>query len=329
MRVFLKGFGVAAVLVVVSTVAVFASNSYFTKINASDKQASSELTSIITEYFDSMDYDQRTREENNKNNSDILLNSGETSGDDNTGGETARPDFVSGLEAYLYALNRYMTAKSVVVETSGYADTAIGKQYIKVIRQRNSAGHLYYTALAYSDFIQVAREAYYDGRIFRQRTSDKVSAAMVPSFDGNWIQSTSFVSAMKNYKQKYGVGPDELNYIVSAESIKSETFDKNICKQSLDNGGTYTFTLQLHPNIAGEKYKYSVKENAGAKNLPNFEMVEIEVTINAKGDFVKVVSKDKYSLTVAGVTSDVRSVVTDTFVRIDNKSFDVNVPSGL
>lgn len=329
MKVFLKGFMVAIVLVVVSTVAVFASDSYFTKINASDKQASSELTSIITDYFDGVDYERKTQDENKKNNDNLLINSEESGGSDDSGEETPRPDFNSGLDAYLYALNRYITAKTIVVETSGYADTAIGKQYIKCIRQRNSAGHLYYTALAYSDFIQVAREAYYDGRIFRQRTSDKVSAAMVPSFDGNWIQSSSFISAMRNYKQKYGVGPDELNYIVSAESIKSETFDKNICKQSLDNGGTYTFSLQLHPNIAGEKYKYSVKENAGAKNLPNFEMVEVEVTINAKGDFVKIVSKDKYSLTVAGVTSDVKSFVTDTFIRIDNKSFDVNVPSGL
>lgn len=328
MRILFKGVTIAIIVVVMSVVAVYSSNNYFSSIEASDKSVSSELTSIIVTYLDDVDYEAETRNENANNNSDIMVN-GSTSGNGSGSANDVVPEFTSGAEAYAYALNKYTNAKSIIVETSGYADTAIGKQSIKAIRQRNASGNLYFTALSYSSFVQVAKEVYYDGRIFRQRSSSVVSSSLSPTYDGTWVQSTSYISAIKTYKQKYGIGPDELNYTVTSDGVVSDTFSATDWATALTAGSTCTFTLKLDPSIAGEKYRYNVKENANAKSLPSFTKVEIDVTINAAGNFVKLVSRDAYVLTVSGVTSDISSVVTDTFKKIDNGTFEVTVPSGL
>ena len=328
MRKLLKGLGVVAVMVIMSVAAVYSSNSYFTNIEASDTAISSDLTSTILSYLDDVDYDSQVRNENAQNNSDVLI-SGSTGSNGSSSNDAVVPEFESGLAAYTYALNKYTNAKSIIVETTGVADTAIGAQEVKAIRQRNAVGHLYFTAISYSSFVQVAREVYYNGRIFMQRSSSTVSSSLAPTYDGNWTQSTSYISAIKTYKQKYGVGPDELNYIVSSETVLSDTFDASAWATALAAGTNYTFTMKLNPNGAGEKYKYNVKENAGAKELPSFTKVQIEVTINSKGNFVQLVSEDAYSLTVKGVSSDISTRVTDVFKRIDNGTFDVNVPSGL
>jgi len=328
MRKFLKGLGVVSVMIIMAVAAVYSSNSYFANIEASDTAISSDLTSTILSYLDDVDYEDQVREENNQSNSGILIN-GSTGGDGSSSDDLVVPEFNSGLEAYKYALNKYMNAKSIIVETAGSADTAIGKQYIKAVRQRNSSGHIYFTAISYSSFVQVAKEVYYNGKIFMQRNSSIVSSSLMPTYDGNWTQSTSYISAIKAYKQKYGIGPDELNYIVSKDTILSDTFDANGWAVSLQSSTNYTFTIKLEPNKAGEKYKYNVKENAGAKDFPSFMKMELEVTINSQGNFVQLVNRDSYSLTVKGVNSDVSTEVTDKFKKIDNGNFDVIVPNGL
>ncbi len=328
MKILFKGVTIAIVIVIVATVAVFSSNSYFKSIEASDKSSTSDLTTTIVSYLDEVDYETNTRNQNAAANNDMLINGSSTTGG-GSGEEAAVPEFATGLEAYIYALNKYTNAKAIIVETTGVAKTAIGDQNIKVLRQRNSSGDIYFTMATYSSFVQIAREAYYDGRIFRQRSTSTVSSSLIPTYDGNWIQSTAFTSALKTYKQKYGVGPDELNYIVTGDTIIDTTFKAEEWKAALAAEENYTFSFNLKPNEAGDKYKYNVKENAGAKNLPSFTRVSVEATINAKGNFVKLVSKDAYSLTVAGVTSDITTEVTDNFKLIGNSSFDVTVPSGL
>lgn len=236
---------------------------------------------------------------------------------DNALDDLTIPTFTNGVEAYMFAEKVLGLAKGLHVEVDGVVNASFGvKQTVKNIRKRDEAGNIYGYSASHGTFAKLGQEMYYNGRQLKWRKTSNIGAELVANFNkASWQ-----FSSVSSYRAQFGLLPDELNYIVNANTVISE-------KNFKFDGEFYTFVLTLNPATSTQNYKHNVRATAGAKDFPNFKSVEISVVINKDARFQSITYNEVYTITAYGITAQTSTNLVETFPVI-GAPVHIPVPQG-
>ncbi len=299
MPILYKGITTFLIAVIVATVAVFTSSSYYSTIAEEDLKYSETVKSSITNFYENTKSNNQIREENDVNN--IQQGSSSEGGSENIENIIV-PDFTSGVEAYTFAENLLAKAKGIHIETKGKAATDVGIiQDVRNVKKRDVEGNVFYEAVAYSSLVKTAIRVNYNGYLLASSKTSSVSPGLIASYSG-WDYNMSLTS----FKKTYGLAPDELNYIVNAQTVvKESNFVYN------QESKECSFALELNSDSAA-KYKYMIQANAGSSGFPSFGKIILEVKIK-DGKFQSIRYLESYQIQVSIYNSKINTDITDTF----------------
>ena len=316
----LLGFGIGLFALAFIITSAYNDYQYNLAIESADSLFVQQESAFLNDWYNEYEQDVTTTESNQQANEKVYINpSPKDEGNIEEPDPLASleiPVFTSGIEAYMFAENIVNLADGLWIEVGGRVDTNFGvSQTVKNVRKEGNDGELYAYNATYGTFYKMGFEAYYNGRQFKTRETSNVGNDLKSNFSNNW----SFTS-INAYIAQFGSLPNELNYIVNENTVQEES-------KFVHENGLYTFTLKLDPKTSNKKYKYAVKANGDAKDLPNFSSVTLEVVMDVNARFQSIRYREKYTLTTMGITAETSTNLLEMFKVIHGEVV-METPSG-
>lgn len=220
----------------------------------------------------------------------------------------ATPANLSSVENFVLA-EYYLNQKDYVFKQTKGKITSAGVTQGMDAYKAYKDGYYVSEKVSASKFVKVADRLLYkkgDPTIKYYKGSNITS-----DYKATWSNTPKHIYNLEQYKEKYGSKPEAMiNYVVGTNTIvaKGCTTPKKLAN------GNYECTIQVDTYYSVMNYMYEIRSTSGSENFPKFEEVHITFEITPDWDFVKIVYKEKYyvSIAVLGYTLCTANL-TDTF----------------